>query len=142
MKPTAIIIDLDGTIAHNVTDRGWFDETRMHEDALDEVIHEVVCGAVNFGHVSIIVSGRSEASRTQTLAWLDFHGVPYDIVILKPDEMGHESDTDVEYKARVYREQIEPKYDVRYAIEDRNSIVKMWREEFGLKVLHVADVEY
>jgi hypothetical protein len=44
-------------------------------------------------------------------------------------------------KREIYRNLIEPKHNVWFVLDDRNSVVKMWRE-IGLTCLQVEEGNY
>jgi len=48
------------------------------------------------------------------------------------------TEKDAIIKERIFRKEIEPKYDVKFILDDRDQVVKMWRS-IGLKCLQVAE---
>ena len=50
-----------------------------------------------------------------------------------------EFEKDAKIKHEIYINQIEPKYDVQFVIDDRKQVVDMWRNVVGLKVAQVAE---
>ena len=86
----------------------------------------------------IIVSGRPASAKVDTVHWLNKHSVCYDAIYTRADGDFRE-DSLVKYE--IYKEYIEPFYDVQFVLDDRNQVVKMWRDE-GLKVLQVAEGDF
>ena len=137
--PTAVIIDIDGTLAHMQSNeagkqRSPYDWSRVGEDALDLVIKELMDDAINRGDIVILVSGRDEVCRQETKDWLNANNALYDQLFMRP-EGDMRKDTIV--KLEIYKAEIEERYNVRYVLDDRDVVVDMWRQ-LGLKVLQVA----
>ena len=56
------------------------------------------------------------------------------------DEKGNKLD-DTIIKRNIYEDMIKPRVNVRCVLDDRDRVVKMWREQ-GLKVLQVAEGDF
>jgi len=141
MKPKAIICDIDGTLAHR-GDRGPYEWAKVGLDKVDEIIPALMsqfvygCLESGQGRIEIIlVSGRDEICREETEAWLYLHDIPYQKLFMRP-QGSYEDDRLV--KQRIYEEHIKDAHDVLFVLDDRDKVVKMWRE-LGLKCLQVAD---
>lgn len=135
-KEEAIIVDVDGTLAHRV-DRSPFDFEKVDTDTYDPIIGEIVSTFAKLMNI-IIVSGRPESAKIDTIHWLNKHSVSYDAIFTRADGDFRE---DALVKYEIYKEHIEPFYDVKFVLDDRNRVVKMWRGE-GLKVLQVAEGDF
>ena len=128
-KEDCIIVDLDGTVClHN--GRSPYDLTRVSEDIpnypLVRFLKELICNK----HI-IFLSGRegTDQCRQDTLNWLtenicssDF-GCKWELRMreknnFEPDEI---------IKERIFYKEIEPKYNVIAVFDDRDKVVKMWR---------------
>lgn len=131
-REKAIVVDMDGTLAHMVS-RGPFEWHRVGEDTLDEVVFELVKFYKSTGHTVLVTSARDGVCLEQTREWLERHGVPYDKLIMKPE---NDSRKDVIVKMELYVKYIHQKYDVKVAIDDRSQVCKLWRA-LGLKCLQV-----
>lgn len=148
-KDTAVIIDIDGTLAHMV-DRSPYDYTKVSEDTPDTSIIPIIQaldianGALGGTLQFIIVSGRDHTCREDTIAWLDRYGVPYDQLFMRDanvvDEKGNKV-ADTIIKNEIYEREINGKYKVVAVFDDRDQVVKMWRQK-GLKVLQVAEGDF
>ena len=134
-KGNAIIVDIDGTLAHRC-DRNWFEYSKVDQDDLDVIIYGIVEAYANKGYTVLIVSDRegTEVCHQKTLAWLDKHKVPYYDLMMR-EENDHRRDSIV--KKEIYETYIKGKFDVEFVLDDRSSVVQMWRE-IGLKCLQVA----
>ena len=135
-KEEAIIVDVDGTLAHRV-DRSPFDYAKVDTDTYDTVIGEIVETFAKLMNI-IIVSGRPESARIDTVHWLNKHSISFDAIFTRADGDFRQDDL---VKYEIYKEHIEPFYDVKFVLDDRNQVVKMWRGE-GLKVLQVAEGDF
>lgn len=139
-KTNAVIVDIDGTLAHIVGDdpRSPYDYARVHEDALDDVIYGVALSAAERGDKLLIVSGREDDCRDVTEAWLEKHGIVYDELHMRKAG-DHRKDSIV--KKEIYENEIKPRYNVRFVLDDRNQVVEMWRDQ-GLVCLQVAEGDF
>ncbi len=141
--PKCYIFDVDGTIAHR-TGRSPYDYSRVEEDVVDEsmkIIYQGLLDVKNFivdgkeeGIYSFIITGREESCRGKTIDWLSRHGFFYNQLVMRP--IGNK-ELDADLKARIYRENIKDKYNVIAVFEDRERVVKMWRDHLKLKCLQV-----
>lgn len=143
------ICDLDGTLAHfqdDVGARGPFDWHRVMEDHYDRTIGRLISGLWRNGDGILFVSGRDEVCREDTEKWLAIHlpsglarepirGYTLSGALLMRPKGSFEKDVDV--KARLFWEQVAPRFAVVGVIEDRQQVVDMWRA-MGLVCLQVA----
>ena len=135
-KEEAIIVDVDGTLAHRVN-RSPFDFKKVDTDTYDPIIGEIVDTFAKLMNI-IIVTGRPESARIDTVHWLNKHSVSFDSIFTRTDGDLRE-DSLVKYE--IYKEHIEPFYNVKFVLDDRNRVVEMWRDQ-GLKVLQVAKGDF
>lgn len=135
MKTPAIIVDIDGTIAKMV-DRGPFEWSKVGSDQPIEPIINLVHLLSDFYPI-LFLSGRDEICRPQTEKWLEQNTYikSYSKLFMRP-QGNNEKDSII--KRRIYDTKIKNVYDVRYVLDDRDQVVKMWREELGLTCLQVA----
>lgn len=134
---TAVICDVDGTLAHMVN-RGPYDTSKYLDDAKDETVHYAFARLAG-ADTRIICSGRSEEGRADTEKWLADHGIIYDLLLMRP---AGDVRKDSIVKRELYEEHIQGKYNVRLVLDDRNQVVDMWRNELGLKVFQVAPGDF
>lgn len=131
----AIVVDVDGTLAH-ICDRSPYDASRAMGDSLDDAVSNIVNMAYGHGYRVIILTGRHSGHLQVTTEWLEAKGVNYDQIFCR-----REGDDRADYivKRELYEANIRDKYNVKYVIDDRPSVCRMWRS-IGLKVLQVGDV--
>lgn len=146
-KPCALICDLDGTLCN--TDhrqhfmqgikkdwKGFFGA--MAADTVNAWCRDIVKGLMNQpGYQVIFVTGRPDNLQIPTVDWLTRHHIhpfAYKLFMRSEGDMR----PDYEIKEEIYRALIEPRWDVRLVIDDRKSVVDMWRSQ-GLVVLHCAE---
>jgi len=127
----AIIFDIDGTLAKNNT-RGHFEWDKVSEDSVNIPIMNMLDAYVNMGYRILILSGRDEVCLEDTKKWLKDNGIIYDLLLLR--EKGNK-EKDVVIKRRMY-EQIENEYSIELVVEDRDQVVKMYRD-LGLTCVQV-----
>jgi len=128
----AIIVDLDGTLAH-MNGRGPYDYSKVGEDTLDDVVAGLIEEALADNCHVLIVSGREDVCREDTVAWLKRHRVANSELWMRATD---DKRPDREVKEEIYERNIHGRYNIRYVLDDRDSVVVMWRRK-GLKVLQV-----
>ena len=141
IKKRAIIVDLDGTLAncehrvHYVQNqpKNWREfHGRCVEDPLNDWCLTLINAMRNEGVTVILLTGRDEKYRPHTIEWLDKNIVTYEQLHMRPDD---DRRPDHEVKRDIYHNRIKEGYDVLFVVEDRKSVVEMWREE-GMTCLH------
>lgn len=137
LLPKAIICDLDGTLAL-LGNRNPHDTGRALEDALNNPVAnviEVYAHQTMFDVRLVLLSGRQEKFRRITEEWLQLHSIThYEALYLRPQ---NDRRPDFMVKQEIYEKEIKHTYDVLFVLEDRNQVVKMWRE-IGLTCFQVA----
>lgn len=133
--PKAILVDIDGTLAHgiNVT-RKPYEWLKVGTDTVDPVIKDMIWMASDQYKV-VLLSGRDSICRQETIKWLRENNITYDELFMRPVD---DSRKDSIVKRELFEENIRDRYNVVYVLDDRNQVVEMWRS-MGLKVLQVAD---
>lgn len=156
MKREAIIVDLDGTLAlRKPGGRGPYDWDRVLEDEPNVSVIAVVGAMQMCGYHTFFVSGRKEQCREHTALWLqrnglvenhtmgNFHGVVDGFcswqLYMRAD---NDSRADDLLKDQIFQEKIDPFFKVICVFDDRNSVVRMWREKHRLTVLQVAEGDF
>lgn len=131
----AFIVDIDGTLAHIPEGgRSPYDYTRVHEDALDEMVSHLM-HVLHREHYIIVMSGREDACRTETEAWLNANSILYDELHMRA---AGDKRKDATVKLELFDQHVRDNYDVRGVFDDRNQVVNMWRG-IGLKCYQVAE---
>lgn len=133
--PKAIIVDIDGTVANHHGVRGPFDWHKVHMDAPITEILNIVRSLSHFYKI-VFMSGRDEACREMTKAWLTTY--------YKGDEklelyMRAEGDgrKDCIVKEELFLKHVATKYNVEATLDDRDQVVDLWRNRLGIKCLQV-----
>jgi len=136
--PKAVMVDVDGTVAL-MAGRSPYDETRVHEDRPNLPVIATIRGMVAAGYRVVFCSGRTEACRDATEAWLAEH-IWHRNVLLSPLFMRPAGDMrkDSVVKAELFDRHIRSEWDVTCVFDDRDQVVQMWRS-LGLTVFQVAD---
>lgn len=86
----------------------------------------------------LVTTGRSEDFRWTMMGWLQKHGVRVSRMIMRGSK---DMRSDDKVKLDLYRDCIEPFYDVQFVVDDRPSVVSAW-ESIGLPVIAVAQPEH
>lgn len=142
-RKSAIIIDIDGTVALR-GDRSPYEWHRVEEDLPNRAVVTVVSLLHSAGFHRIFTSGRDEICRPMTLVWLAQNGlIPHDYtdpdnrfdLLMRPHKDNRD---DAELKDEWYRTLIMPNYEIEMVFDDRDRVVRMWRDQHGLATFQVA----
>ena len=137
--PTAVICDIDGTIAHGIgVSRGPYDWDKVDTDTPDHKIIALVMMMHSVGIKVILMSGRDSESRELTEKWLEDNEVPYDELHMRATG---DIRKDSEIKLELFNEHVRNKYNVELVFDDRNQMVDAWRS-IGLKCLQVEPGDF
>jgi hypothetical protein len=129
------LVDIDGTLALRDELRGPFDWHLVMGDRPNQPVVDVVVALSQAGFQIIYISGRPDSTMEVTSKWLD-ENVGVAGLIFMRSENDYRSDDIV--KAEIFENKIFQRFAIRGVIDDRNKVVKMWREKFGLTCLQVA----
>ena len=142
-KPPAIICDLDGTISL-LNGRGPFEMEKMHEDPERPGMKELLT-VLSWHRQIIYMTGRGEQDRERTCAWLLEREFPCATFLGSELRLLmralHDYRADHIIKREMAERYVLPYYEVVCVFEDRNTVVKMWRE-LGLLCLQPQDGDY
>jgi len=129
----AIIVDIDWTLADN-SHRDPYDFSKVSEDKPYGDIIELV-RVLSQTYEIVFVSGRWEECQKDTFDWLvkNFPGMGVELIMRK--EWDKRKDSYVKYE--ILQDLIK-EYFIAYVFDDRNQVVKMWREA-GLRCLQVQE---
>lgn len=133
------IIDVDGTLALR-GDRSPYDLTKVSEDKPNIPVVKLVqalAAGPNPPEI-LVVSGRGEESRDDTLAWLYRHKVPFNGLVLRPEG---DQRPDQVVKKEILDHLLSQGFEVEGVMDDRNKVVDMWRDA-GLTCLQVAPGDF
>jgi hypothetical protein len=136
--PEVVLVDIDGTVAL-LGERHHLDLERVIEDEPNHAVIAAVRAMHAAGYGVIYCTGREESARRDTEDWLDRHvGVPY--LALHMRAYG-DSRRDAVVKRDIFQRSIAPDYHVIGVFDDRQHVVRMWRE-LGLTVFQVAEGDF
>lgn len=137
MLPLAIIVDIDGTLAH-AGDRDIYDGFAAGDDTLDEIVSHIVETYESLGYKIVVMSGRGSQYRQVTERWLDKHNIWYHELLMRTEGDGR---PDFVIKGELFDAHVRDRYNVKFALDDRDQIVRLWRE-MGLKCLQVQPGDF
>lgn len=142
--PDCIIVDIDGTLAH-MTGRSPYDYSKVHTDAVDANIREIVqryyrrdINEETASTFVVVLSGRTDDCKTETESWLKANSIPYDLIYMRA---AGDNRKDSIVKNELYQANIKGKFNVRFVLDDRQQVVDMWRK-IGLKCLQVEPGDF
>jgi hypothetical protein len=149
VKTKAIIVDLDGTLCnaehrkHHVETDGKKNWEAFYSNLVHDIPNEwcqlIIDKFDSDGSSDIIfVSGRPDSYRELTVQWLRKHSLARHKLLMR---MAGDFRKDSIVKEEIYKEQIEPLYDVLFCIDDRKQVVDMWRS-LGLTCLQCAEGDF
>jgi uncharacterized HAD superfamily protein len=129
----AIICDIDGTLA-DMGKRKPYDFENVDQDKVKHATAEAVRVFHNAGYRIILFSGREDSSQTKTESWLKRNDIPYHELHMRKTK---DFRKDAIIKKELYATYVKDKYEVLLVLDDRDQVVKMWREELGLTCFQV-----
>lgn len=148
-KPKAVLVDIDGTIAHMKDHRGPFDWKNVGRDEPDFNVMQVITWirkgmerdysweSLNKAKV-ILMSGRDEVCRQETFDWCVSWDFNFDHLLMRPHgDMRKDSIV----KAELFDKYIRDNYDVVMVFDDRQQVVDVWRA-MGLTCAQVAEGDF
>jgi hypothetical protein len=149
-KPLAVIWDRDGTLAsvHNAPKTRDKKEWAEYNAALpfDAIVPEIVAllRSIRPGVTNIMVSGRMEGNhpgdrsrRYKLQDWIAKYNLPIDKLYMRE---GGDQRQDSIVKEEILVNQILPYYNPVMAVDDRDSVVEVWRR-YGIYTIHVTNPE-
>lgn len=141
-----VIFDIDGTLADNsarqeilIKDkRAWnkFFEA-MGDDKPNEqlvVLYKLITESKQY--TMIIVTGRPKQYKEMTEQWLFWNEIAYEYIYMRTTG---DYRPDAIVKEEILLE-IQKEYKVAFVVDDRNSVVSMWRKH-GILCLQCADTK-
>ena len=134
LTPQAIIVDIDGTLAHS-TGRSMYDFTKVYTDVADSAVLKLVKEQDSLGKHIIIMTGRGSECRKETRDWLtQVAGLTDFVMYMRPEG---DFRPDWQIKTELYNEHVLGKYDVDFVLDDKDSLIVTWRA-LRLKCLQVG----
>ena len=144
IKDRAIIFDLDGTLAncdhrlhHIKGDKKDWDS--FFNEIPNDTLNKGVLELWNFiPYKRVIVTGRPIKYAAKTNKWLTDKGIYADEVIYRSHKDFRNDDI---VKKELYEDHLKDRYDVKFVVEDRDRVVKMWRS-LGFTCFQCAEGEF
>lgn len=134
-KPNAVIVDLDGTIADMDGIRKPFEWDKVGQDKPKLFVINMLEGLMEQGITPVFLSGRDGCCQEDTYDWIyrnimdtDFH-----LFMREPND----SRKDKIVKEEIFWKYVANNFNVVGAIDDRASVLQLWRE-LGIK--NIIDV--
>ena len=169
MKNKTIIFDLDGTLAiidkrkeHATQSNGkinwneFFNPAHIAFDEPNEPVIKLAQMLHDNNYEILIFSGRNDRMYERTVEWLEWNDVPFDLLVMRPDKFQGRTWPVAEYnpatpdmrympdeklKKAMLDEFVEDLDDVFLVVDDRDKVVKMWRD-LGLNTFQVAPGDF
>ncbi len=144
--PDAVLVDIDGT-ALRMTDRGPYDFHLYHADVANEPVAQVIRDYWEAGKTIVYGSGRDDTYYTETMQSLKGNGLWWDErceLNMRPNAKEPAKGpkrNDAVVKVEMFRELVAPRFNVLFALDDRDRVVKAYRT-IGLTVLQVAPGDF
>ncbi len=142
MRTSAVIFDRDGTLAIvawcRPDDKSAESWARFNRALPFDAPVPTVAGllrSIRPGVARIMTTGRTDDLRIQMAQWIRKHDLPIDRLLMRRAG-DHRVDSTV--KQEIYDRFIKPFYEVILVVDDRESVVQMWRSN-GLHVIQVID---
>ena len=146
--PECILVDIDGTVAEKGS-RNAFDWARVGKDlerysVVNSLLkiqyaNEELKVARGYNQKIIFFSGRDGVCYDETRKWLDERGFEDCPLYMRP--IG-ESRKDSIIKRELFDAHIRGKMNCVAVFDDREQVVKMWRNELGLECLQVQEGDF
>lgn len=131
----AILVDLDGTLAI-IGDRNVYDAEKCDEvDVLNIPVAETVKLYHKAGYKIIFCSGRIDKYRDATVRFINKHLPDIEYVLFMRNSGDKRKDSIV--KDEIFQREINGKYNVLLALDDRDQVVEHYRKVLGLTVFQV-----
>jgi len=124
-KYPCVICDLDGTLAL-IEHRNPYDASKCELDSLNEPVAAIIREQVKVAKI-VFMSGRSDKYEIQTRSFID-KNLPelkdqYNLYMRRDGDMRKDSIV----KKELFDANIKNKYYVKFCIDDRDSLVALWR---------------
>jgi phosphoglycolate phosphatase-like HAD superfamily hydrolase len=132
-KRRAISMDADGKMDWNT----FFNPSMIELDEPNAPVIEMAKMLKAAGHMIVILSGRSKATKEATREWLNEFGVPFDVLKMRPTSNEFKFKPDDKLKQDWLDQLFTDRSDILCVFDDRQKVVDMWRAN-GLTCMQVA----
>lgn len=141
--PKAVIFDIDGTLASHKDVRSPYDYTKVGLDAPRQAVINALENYALNDYAIVIMSGREDSCRGDTLEWLGKHTCLNHINTYKVGSWNlfmrpaGDKRQDRVIKGELFDKHIRNNFNVEAVFDDRDQVVALWRGEFGLDCFQV-----
>lgn len=133
----AALVDFDGTLSLRGS-RSPYDYSTVSEDLPNSPVINVVRALRDFGLEIVVVSGREDVCDKASRQWLAKHlDFPIELFLRQAGDYR----PDYQIKEEIYRNYIEPNWQIELALDDRQQCVDLWRR-LGIVTLQVAPGDF
>lgn len=136
--PNAVIFDADGTLFSHEGVRSPYDYTKVHLDAIREKVARAAKMHYEYGDKIIIASGREDICRDATRDAVK-KIVPEFYLFMRP---AGDKRQDRIIKGELFDKYIRNSFNVHCVYDDRNQVVRLWRDEIKLDCWQVNDGDF
>lgn len=130
-KPPAVIFDIDGTLSF-MKNRHAYEWDKVDNDEVNVPMRDLYTSCLTKGYKTILVSGRDSVCFKKTKKWLEDNGfiLPHELLMKRR----RSTEKSYRFKHQTYTNYIVNNYNVKFAVDDRESDINTWRS-MGLKTL-------
>lgn len=134
----AIIVDIDGTMALMGNRNPYDTGVTLLNDQPNWPVIDAVRAMWLLGRDVVFLSGRMDTGdcRRWTMKWLQQYLTYAHSGLFMRADGDYRKDAIV--KRELYETHVKPRWEVTHVFDDRDQVVRMWREELGLPVFQVA----
>ncbi len=134
-KPNAVIVDLDGTVACMKGVRKPFEWDKVGQDKPRLFVINMLEGLMDQGITPVFLSGRDGCCQKDTYDWIYRHIMDTDFHLFMRE--ANDSRKDKVVKEEIFWKYVANNFNVVGAIDDRSSVLQLWRE---LGINNIIDV--
>lgn len=136
-RPTAVIVDIDGTIAQHI-DRDVYDFSKVSNDIPKPSVIQWLKTQIPEDSLIVFLTGRDDICWNDTWTWLDTHIRPhftndYTLVMRNTGDYRSSPITKKELYENGVGEFAEEQHDVLFAIDDMMKNCLMWKHECNIR---------
>lgn len=124
-KPTAVIFDVDGTLADMDGKRGPFEWSKVGDDIPRQLVIDMANAYYEQGHEIIVLSGRDSVCYDLTYEWLRAWDVPFGALYMRAEG---DQRKDSEIKEELFWTNDIQKYNIVACVDDRPQMIRLWHE--------------
>lgn len=124
-KQSAVIFDVDGTLADMNGERGPFEWSKVGGDIPRQLVIDMANAYYEQGHEIIVLSGRDSVCYDLTYEWLRRFDVPFSALYMRAEG---DQRKDSEIKEELFWTDDIQKYNIVACVDDRPQMIRLWHE--------------